>query len=104
MLTVYKKQTFRMKMLLTDASDQPVPLPEATTAEMRVSFGGVVPQTYAVTVDRDEASLTLTVDRDVTATWRRGEYDVQFWVDYGEGQPVETEMVLSDILEVKEGL
>ncbi|MDX5412765.1 MAG: hypothetical protein LPK02_06935 [Rhodobacterales bacterium] len=102
MQTIYKGQTLRFTFQLVDEFDLPVNTLGTAVADLRIAFGGGV-QSFPAVIDPVAAEIVVTVDRDITRTWRRGAYDAQVWVDYGEGQDIEAEVIYADKIEVEEG-
>ena len=94
MNTVYQGQTFRLKLRLRDRSENIIDL-TGVTGEARFARSGTwTTQIVAADVDEANGTVTVTVDRTSTATWRPGEtYGVQVWLDHGEGSPIEAEMI-----------
>lgn len=102
MQTIYKGQTLHLFFEIVDDLDRPVALLNTAVADLRISFGGGI-QSFPGVVDAPAGTITITVDRDITRTWRRGEYPAQVWLDYGEGEPVEAEVIHADLIEIVDG-
>ena len=103
MQKIYKGQTLRWNFALVDEDDQPLSTLARATADLRIAFGADTIRSFPAVVDPVSAEVTITVDRSVTATWRRGEYQAQVWVDYGEGEEIEAEVIYADEVVIEEG-
>jgi len=102
MKTVYQGQTYRLKIRAINQSDRtPIDLTGATAVGKIDLNPGV--QSFPAVIDTGEGSITLTIDRTVTALWRTGKYDIQIWVDFGEDAPVEADVFYAASFTVERG-
>jgi len=102
MKTVYQAQTFRLKLLLKNGDGSVTDLSGASAVGRFDLPGGTVE--FPAVIDTIEGSVTLTIDRTVTAKWRIGKYDLQIWLDYGEGAEIEADVIYTSIVTVGRGL
>jgi hypothetical protein len=100
--TVFQGTTLRISLELQDAAGAAVDI-SGVSAELRVQVSGST-VTFAGVTGGAAGTVVCTVDRTVTAAWPIGVHSYQIWLDYGEGQAVEEEVIAHGFLTTREAL